>query len=150
MEKSIEEESRRLESIFGVKAENPESYSPLTLAYLGDAVYELLVRTLVVEESNAPGYKRSKRSSRLVNAGTQARMIRAIEPLLTEKEEKIYKRGRNAKTNSMAKHATVTDYHMATGFESLMGYLYLAGEFDRMMDLVAAGFSAIKEQEGNL
>ncbi len=103
-------------------------YSPLTLAYLGDAVYEIVIRTIIVEKANAPVNRLHKRSSALVKASAQARLIKAIEARLTEEEVSVYKRGRNAKSYTMAKNATMTDYRMATGFEALMGYLYLKQE----------------------
>ena len=116
----------------------------LELAYLGDAVYEVIIRSIVVERSNAPVNKLHKRSSTLVKASAQARLIKAIEARLTEEEVSVYKRGRNAKSYTMAKNATMTDYRMATGFEALMGYLYLKQEYERIMELVHLGLEAMK------
>ena len=106
-------------------------------AYLGDAVYEILIRTIVVSEGNMQVNKLHKKSSALVKAAAQAEFLMAIEEDLTEEEHAVYKRGRNAKSFSMAKNATMKDYRMATGFEALMGYLYLSGRTERMVDLVA-------------
>ena len=112
-------------------------YSPLALAYIGDAVYELAIRTLVMNRGNMQVNKLHKKSSALVKAAAQAEFLMAIEEDLTEEEHAVYKRGRNAKSFSMAKNATMKDYRMATGFEALMGYLYLSGKTERMVDLVA-------------
>lgn len=114
------------------------SYSPLTLAYIGDAVYELIIRSMIVTEGNAPVNKMHKRSSSLVKAETQADYIKYMleHELLNEEEMRIYKRGRNAQSYTKAKNASVTDYRMATGFEALVGYLYLSGQNERMMELV--------------
>ena len=114
------------------------SYSPLTLAYIGDAVYELIIRSMIVTEGNAPVNKMHKRSSSLVKAETQAEYIKYMleNELLNEEEMRIYKRGRNAQSYTKAKNASVTDYRMATGFEALVGYLYLSGQNERMLELV--------------
>ena len=102
----------------------------LELAYLGDAVYEVIIRSIVVERSNAPVNKLHKRSSTLVKASAQARLIKAIEARLTEEEVSVYKRGRNAK-QTPSRHADRAEYHSATGFEALIGYLYYNGRSQR-------------------
>lgn len=145
MEKSIESFNSEFRALFGLNPPDARAYSPLTLAYLGDAVYEIMIRTIIVERSNAPVHKLHKRSSALVKASAQAGMIKAIEPVLTPEEEAVYKRGRNAKSYTMAKNATMTDYRMATGFEALMGYLYLKQEYERMTELVHMGLCALEE-----
>lgn len=113
--------------------------SPVVLAYVGDAVYELIVRTVLVCRGGRQANTLHKQASGLVKASAQAGMIEALQEELTEEEVQIYKRGRNAKTVSMAKHATMHDYRHATGFEALMGYLYLTGRTNRMVDLVKLG-----------
>ena len=118
-----------LKEKFHLKDTDAGQYSPLVLAYLGDAAYEILIRMQV--------NKLHKKSSALVKAAAQAEFLMAIEDDLTEEEHAVYKRGRNAKSFSMAKNATMKDYRMATGFEALMGYLYLSGRTERMVDLVA-------------
>lgn len=143
MEKSIESLNGEFRHIFGLKEPDAKAYSPLTLAYIGDAVYEVIIRTIIVERSNAPVNKLHKRSSALVKASAQAQIIKAIEHLLTEEEESVYKRGRNAKSYTVAKNASMTDYRMATGFEALMGYLYLKQQIERMIELVSVGLKAI-------
>lgn len=144
MEKSVEFLTSHFRDVFDLKAPDVRAYSPLTLAYLGDAVFEIMVRTIIVERSNAPVHKLHKRSSALVKAASQAAMIKAIEPVLNSEEEAVYKRGRNAKSYTMAKNASMTDYRMATGFEALMGYLYLKQEFERMTELVHLGLEALE------
>ncbi|MBB5265352.1 ribonuclease-3 family protein [Catenibacillus scindens] len=128
-------------AMFGLKVPDVRAFSPLTLAYLGDAVFEIIVRTIVVEHSNAPVNKLHKRSSALVKASSQAEMVKVLEPLLTQEEEAVYKRGRNAKSYTMAKNATMTDYRMATGFEALLGYLYLKQDLNRIIELVHYGLN---------
>ena len=115
-----------------LKEADPASYSPLVLAYLGDAVYELAIRTLVVNEGNRQVNKMHKESASLVKAGTQMEFLLAIEDELTEEEKSVYRRGRNAKSVTMAKHATMKEYRTATGFEALIGYLYLQGRLERL------------------
>ncbi len=121
------------------------TYSPLVLAYIGDAVYELLVRTKVVNAGSMQVSKMHKRSAELVKAHTQAELVHVLEEELTEEEVAVYKRGRNAKTVTMAKHATMADYRAATGFEALVGYLYLAGRYDRLLRLVHDGLEKMGE-----
>lgn len=112
-------------------------YSPLALAYIGDAVYELAIRTLVMNRGNMQVNKMHKKTANLVKADAQARFYLLLEEELTDAEKTAYRRGRNAKSFTMPKHATMKDYRMATGFEALMGYLYLSGKTERMVDLVA-------------
>ena len=126
---------------------DPRTYSPLALAYIGDAVYELIVRTMVIKHGSIQVNKMHKKSASLVNAGTQAEMIRLILEELTEEETAVYKRGRNAKSVTTAKHATVVDYRTATGFEALCGYLYLTGRLERLVTLISHGFEKIGELE---
>ncbi|MCI8511233.1 MAG: ribonuclease III [Lachnospiraceae bacterium] len=136
------------EAAFHLKKMDAALYSPLVLAYLGDAVYEVLIRTLVVNGGNMPVNKLHKRSASLVKAAAQAKLFMAVEDELTEEERAVYKRGRNAKPVSMAKNATVRDYRMATGFEALAGYLYLAGRRTRLVQLVSLGLEKIGEFDG--
>lgn len=115
------------------------SYSPLTLAYIGDGIYELIIRTILVKRGNRPVNQLHKQASSLVKAAAQSAMMETLEPLLTEEEKSVYKRGRNAHSPTMAKHATMADYRRATGFEALLGYLYLKEDFARLVELVRAG-----------
>ncbi len=130
---------REIKERFGEAELDPESYSPLTLAYIGDAVYELVIRTVIVGQGNAGVSKLHHRSSKLVQASAQAEMIKKCMDSLNEEELAVYKRGRNAKSYTIPKHATVRDYRMATGFEALMGYLYMTGQMERMIALIRQG-----------
>ena len=134
MEKSIKAEDIR--ALFALEPEDIRSYSPLTLAYVGDAVYELVIRTMIISKGNAPVNKLHKRSAALVKAPAQAQMMKVIEPLLSEEELHIYKRGRNAKSYTSAKNASVIDYRIATGFEALRGWFYLQERQERMLELI--------------
>ena len=115
------------------------TYSPTVLAYIGDGIYELLIRTILVDMGNRQANMLHKKASGYVRASAQCAMILALQEELTEEELQVYRRGRNAKTVSMAKNATMHDYRHATGFEALMGYLYLTGQMNRMIDLVKIG-----------
>ena len=110
-----------------------KQYSPLTLAFLGDAVYSLLVREMLLKTANRPTNALHKESIKLVNANCQAEMIKKILPELTEDEEAIFKRGRNAHSGHVPKNQSDADYRYATGLETLYGYLYLTGDFSRIM-----------------
>ena len=132
---------------FDVKEQDAHAYSPLALAYIGDGVYELVVRTLIVEQANRPVNELHKQATRYVNAESQAKMIVALKEELTEEEADIFKRGRNAKPYTTAKNATRADDHKATGFEALMGYLYLTGQEDRMLELIRHGMAFLEDEE---
>ena len=121
------------------------SYSPLALAYMGDAVYEVLVRTRVMHRGSMQVNKMHKKSASLVKAEAQARIIQALQEELTVEETAVYKRGRNAHSASSAKNASIRDYRMATGFEALVGYLYLTGQYERLLKLVHDGLERIGE-----
>lgn len=107
-------------------------------------VYELLIRTKVVNGGNMQVSKMHKQSAALVKASAQAEIMHVIMEYLTEEEMQIYRRGRNAKSVTMAKHATMIDYRTATGFEALIGYLYLSGEGKRMVDLICIGLEKLE------
>ena len=112
------------------------TYSPLTLAYIGDGVFDLVIRSVVVGKGNTRPNQLHHRTSQIVKAHTQAVIIQYLEPMLTEEEADIYRRGRNAKSATMAKNATMADYRKATGLEALVGYLYLTDRFDRLVSLI--------------
>ena len=115
----------------------PTQFSPLALAYIGDGVYELYVRTKVIEEhENLPAGKLHKVTVQYVKAAAQARSLDALMPILTEDETAVFKRGRNTKLNTVAKNASLTDYRKATGFEAVIGFLYISGENDRLNELM--------------
>lgn len=124
---------------FGESKILPEQYSALGLAYIGDAVYDLIIRTLVLSQGNNKVNILHKRTSSIVRAESQARLVESIEKELTEEEDKIFHHGRNAKSGSSAKNASIIDYRIATGFEALVGYLYLKNEIKRAVFLIALG-----------
>ena len=128
---------------FNLKEVDADQYSPLDLAYIGDCAYELTIRSILINKGNAPVNVLNKKASNLAKAGTQCAMITAILDTLTEQEQAIYKRGRNAKSYTSAKNASISDYRKATGFEALIGWLYLKGDFERMLQVINAGFEAI-------
>ena len=132
--------------LFGLTEPDIRTYSPLTLAYIGDAVYELVIRTLLVEQGNTQVNKLNQRANKLVKASAQSEMIEKLKSHLTEEELGIFRRGRNAKSYTMAKNATMSDYRRATGFEALMGYLYLTEQQERILELVKLG---IQEGKGD-
>lgn len=113
-----------------------KTYSPLTLAFIGDSIFDLLIRTVVVEGGNAPVNKLHKETSKLVQASAQANLYHKIKDHLTEEEQSVFKRGRNAKSFTTAKNAGVVEYRTATGLETLFGYLYLTGQMERLMELI--------------
>ena len=136
----MEESLKYLKEQFHLGNTDIRTYSPLTLAYIGDAAYELVVRTFLVDQGNSRPDKLHRKASSMVKAAAQAAMAEALKDSLTEEELSVYRRGRNAKSPTMAKNASMSDYRKATGFEALMGYLYLKGEQKRLIDLVYAGF----------
>lgn len=129
----------QLKELFHLEDQDLRSYSPLTLAYIGDGVYELIIRTILVKKGNCPVNRLHKKASSLVKAGAQSAIMEVIEEELTPEELGVYRRGRNAHSPTMAKHATMADYRRATGFEALMGYLYLKEDYTRMLTLVRMG-----------
>ena len=128
---------------FQCKEVDVRAYSPLTLAYIGDAVYEMVIRTIIVERANKAANELHKKAVKYVQAATQATMIMALQDILTEDELAVFKRGRNAKSNTSAKNASITDYRKATGFEALIGFLYLMDDMDRVLFLVKEGIARV-------
>ena len=112
------------------------SLSPLTLAFVGDSVYDLLVRQHLVSLANRPVKELNFMKVTLVNCKSQADAVKVIQDSLTDDELDVYKRGRNVKVNSASKHSSLADYHSATGLEALFGYLYLSGDTNRIKELV--------------
>lgn len=133
-----------------IKSKKPSQLAPLTLAYIGDGVYELFVRTRVIEEhENMPAYKLHKKTVQYVKAHSQSNSITAMLPMLTEDEMSVFKRGRNAKSNTVPKNADLMDYKRATGFEALIGYLYLMEETDRLNELMNIAYENALENKVN-
>ncbi len=110
-----------IEAAFCLPGQDIRTYSPLVLAFIGDGVYDLVIRTLVVEQGNTHANILHRRTSKIVKAETQAAVIEALLPVLTEEEQAVYKRGRNAKSGTKARSASLADYRKATGFEALIG-----------------------------
>ena len=132
----MDESLNYLKQKFDLETLDPDRLSPLMLAYVGDAIYEAVVRTILMKTGGMSTKNINKKAISLVSAKAQSAMIEVLEPELTEKEATVLKRGRNAHSATMAKNASVADYRRATGFEALMGYLYLKGDFKRMVDLI--------------
>ena len=129
---------------FKLKETEPETYSPLVLAYIGDNIFDLIIKSIILNRGNRQVEKLHRETSDLVQASTQSALMRTIQPLLTTEELAIYKRGRNAKSVSPAKNQSITDYRRATGFEALVGYLYLKKEFNRLTELVRIALEALE------
>lgn len=152
MEESIgvyEDYYRYFKERMGVGQVNPENYSPLALAYIGDSIFDVMIRTIEVSKVNKQVNKYHRDVSKIVCAPAQAKMILAILDELTEEEQAVYKRGRNAKSYTKAKNATTIDYRNATGFEALLGYLYLKEDFKRLTDIVKMALEVLEQHVGN-
>lgn len=124
---------------FNIERKEAKEFSPLVLAYIGDAVYELIVRSVLVSMGNRPVNKLNKDATSLVKAGAQSEIVKLISDNLSEEEYTVFKRGRNSSPHTMAKNASMTDYKYATGFEALIGFLYLDNRCDRALELVKLG-----------
>lgn len=127
--------------------ESKMMYSPAQLAYAGDAVYELLVRSYIINHHDTNVNKMHRLAVKYVKANAQAFLVNKLEEFLTEEEKRIVKRGRNAKVTSSPKNAELVDYRYATGFEALFGYLYLNKELDRLMDLFNKAIIIFEEKD---
>lgn len=125
---------------FDCKQQDIRTFSPLTLAYVGDCVYELIVRTVIVEDGNRSPEKLHKEASGFSKAGAQRKIYDALLEVVTEEEADILRRGKNARFHTKAKNATVVEYKCATALEALIGYLYLAGRMERALELLKQGF----------
>lgn len=147
MEKSIGFElDSYMREVFEMEEVDVQTYSPLALAYIGDCVYDLIIKNIMVSKGNKQVNKLHKDTSAFVQASTQSLMMRTMQEHLTEEEHAVYKRGRNAKSVSPAKNQSITDYRRATGFEALLGYLYLKKEWKRMIDLVKIGLDSLERE----
>lgn len=134
--------------VFRTEEHDIRSYSPLSLAFIGDCVYDLIIKSLIIRKGNRPVNAMQKATSRLVQASAQSAMMRVMQKHLTEEEHAVYRRGRNAKSVSPAKNQSITDYRRATGFEALIGYLYLKRDYRRIVDLIKTGLDGLEEAEG--
>ncbi len=113
--------------------------SPVTLAFVGDAVYSLYVRGRVISLSDKRPSELQKITGEIVSAKGQSALLENAEKLFTPEEEAIYRRGRNAKKATKSKHASVSEYNRSTGFEAVLGYLYLTGQYDRISQIIEGG-----------
>ena len=139
MEQSLSAFAEAFRSLYHIEKTDVRTYPALTLAYIGDGVYELVIRSYLVRRYNRSVNGLHQKSSQLVNAATQSRMIEAIREKLTEDELAAYRRGRNAHAYTKAKHASMSDYRRATGFEALIGYLFLEERYERLTVLIHEG-----------
>lgn len=128
------EENLKFLEVKNYKESEVRELSPLALAYIGDACFEILVRSEILDVRKNPN-KLHRESIRFVRAKSQRELIEKVEDKLTEEEMKIFKRGRNAKSHTVPKNADPIDYRMATGLEALFGYLYLLKRYDRIREI---------------
>ena len=136
-----------MNELFQMEEVDIREYSPLTLAYIGDCIYDLVIKSLVINEGNKQVNKLHQETSKLVQASAQSLMMRTMQEHLTEEEHAVYKRGRNAKSVSPAKNQSITDYRRATGFEALLGYLYLKKDYKRLLELVKIGLDSLDDSK---
>lgn len=128
----------------------PSQFSPLALAYIGDGVYELYVRTRVISENiTLPAHKLHLKTVKYVKASAQSASIDAMSEYLTDEETAVFKRGRNAKSPTTPKNADILDYRRATGFEALIGYLYLKNDKARLDELMSIAYEHAFDKKQN-
>lgn len=132
---------------FNISHKDVDQYHPLVLAYIGDTVYEVFIRTMLVSRGNATVHKLHKRSINFVKAKSQSEILHKIMEHLSPEEQDVVRRGRNAKSGTIPKNADVAEYKYATGFESLIGYLYLRKEFERLMQILNLAVEGRENQE---
>lgn len=128
-----------INEIFDSKEVKPNEYSPLALAFIGDSVFDLVVKSVIVEKANCQVNKLQNRTSKIVKATSQALIADALKDELSEEEANILRRGRNAKPYTKAKNASYGEYCKATGLEALVGYLFLKNETQRLVELIKLG-----------
>ena len=136
-----------INEVFDIEAKDIRTYSPLTLAYIGDAVFDLIIRSVLVNRGNTRVNNLHKEASAIVKAPSQSAIAAAIMDELTEEEKDIYRRGRNSKPHTRAKNASTMEYLEATGLEAVIGFLYLKGDMDRVLYLVREGIDKCPEVE---
>lgn len=131
----------------GMEQTDPKTVSPLALAYIGDCVFDLIIKRMVTGKGNRQVHKLHEETSHYVQASAQSYMMRSIQEHLTEEEHAVYRRGRNSRSVTPARNQSITDYRRATGFEALIGYLYLSGEYGRLTELVQIGLESMDRSE---
>ena len=129
---------------FDISPKDIRTYSPLTLAYIGDAIYDLIVRSVLVNRGNTAVNNLHKKASAIVKAQTQSDLAAAMMDDLTEEEKDVYRRGRNSKPHTKAKNATTIEYLEATGLEAVIGFLYLTGDMDRAVEIIKTGLERLQ------
>ena len=132
---------------FELTGSDPGQYSPLSLAFIGDSIYGAVAKSVVVLEGNCPANTLDHKAVQYVKAVSQAKAADYMieNDIFTEEEMAVYKRGRNAKSPTTAKNAPVGDYRKATGLEAVIGWLYLRGDTERVVDLVKIAIESVKE-----
>ena len=128
---------------FNIEPKDIRTYSPLTLAYIGDAIFDVIVRSILVNKGNTAVNKLHQRASSVVKAQSQAAFVKVLMDEFTEEEADYYRRGRNSKPHTKAKNATTMDYLEATGFEAVIGFLYLTDNLDRACELIELGIERL-------
>ena len=128
-----------LKKNFQIEDKDIRTFSPLSLAYIGDTIFDLMIRSVVLANGNTPVSKMHKACSEIVCATSQAAMIDAIFDDLTVEEKEVVTRGRNAKSKTTAKNASVLDYRKATSLEAILGYLYMEDKVDRLYEIITLG-----------
>lgn len=123
-----------------------EQLPPLALAYMGDAIHEVAIRQYLLSGKNLRPHHLHRASTSFVSAGAQAKILAHLEPSLTEAESNVVRQGRNAKSGTIPKNASVIDYRYATAWECLLGYLYYKGEHARMEQLITEGIRHLEKQ----
>ena len=148
MEKSVDYGFEHyIDGIPGMMQTDPDTASPLVLAYIGDCVFDLIIKLMVAGKGKRQVHKLHEETSHYVQASSQSYMMRFMQEHLNEQEHAVYRRGRNARSVSPAKNQSITDYRRATGFEALIGYLYLKREYRRLTDIVTIGLESLKERD---
>jgi len=120
----------------GISKEKIDELPPVVLAYIGDALFELFIRVYLVGEGEVKAFQLHKKSIQFVKAHAQAQIVKQISNFLTDEESEVIRRGRNVKPSSPPKNADIMDYRYATGFEALIGYLYLMEKHERLMEIL--------------
>ena len=136
----------KIREIFGITAPDLRQVPVLTLAYVGDSAYDLILRTYFAETTMLHGKPLHGKVQVYVTARSQAKIADGLQVVLTEEEAAVYRRGKNAHPETVSKHASLTEYHKATGLEALIGYLYLSGQTERAVSLVKEGMKYAEEQ----
>ena len=138
----------KVREIFGITAPDLRQVPVLTLAYVGDSVYELILRTHFAQTTTLHGKPLHEKVQQYVTAKSQARIADGLQPALSEEETGVYRRGRNARPETVTKHASAAEYYKATGLEALIGYLYLSGRTERAAELVKKGMEHAEAKTG--